>query len=522
MTSVAGQIKRINPRGSGTNEATWNSAVFNTDNGRGCPPVAWQSDKYIFGDSPEISYTPNFTFHIYRYMEISGLKYKPELSDIEGLEFHSNVENGNSFSCSSDLINSIQTAARRTFLDNLVSVQSDCPGRERFGYGGDLNATADAFIYNFDMHAFYLKTLYDWVDAMKDSTFIDTAPFVGLKGCGMSWESAFIITQNKLLLYYNDTAIIRELYEKDLEWMAKAARLHPSGIVEKGLSDHESLIKVPVKLIGTTHYLDCARIMTRFAALMNDRENEKKFQKLAEDLKESVTNMYWKKSVPDTLNRQTLFATLLYYDIIPENEKKAAVDSLFKALKKSPSGHFTTGIFGTKYILESLSGTGNTASVFNIVDSKAYPGWGFMLDRGATTIWETWKESDNVYSNCHPMFGSVTEWFYRWLAGIQPVQDSPGFKKFIISPFLPSGLTFVKCTYESPFGRIISNWEKTKDGIRHEISVPKGTTASFKVQSDGKRSLSVENTGTGNIISNNASGSLFEIELTEGTYLITY
>jgi alpha-L-rhamnosidase len=271
-------------------------------------------------------------------MEISGLNYKPDVSDIEGLAFHSNVENGNSFSCSSELLNSIQTATRRTFLNNLVSVQSDCPGRERFGYGGDLNATADAFMYNFDMHSFYRKTIYDWVDAMKDTTFIDASPFVGLRGCGISWESAFIITQNKLLVYYNDTGLIRELYGKDLQWMEKTARLHPSGIVDKGLSDHESMIKVPVKLIGTTHYLDCARIMAKFAHLMNDKENEKKFEKLATGLKESVLNMYWRKSVPDTINRQTLFSTLLYYDIIPENQKKAAIDSLLKALKKGPSG----------------------------------------------------------------------------------------------------------------------------------------------------------------------------------------
>ncbi len=522
MTSVAGQIKRINPKGSGINEATWNSAVFNTNNGRGCPPVAWQADKYIFGESSEVSYTPLFTFHVYRFMEITGLKYKPELSDIEGLEFHSNVENGNSFSCSSDLINSIQSATRRTFLDNLVSVQSDCPGRERFGYGGDLNATADAFIYNFDMHQFYRKTLYDWLDAMKDSSFIDTAPFVGLKGCGMSWESAFIITQNKLLLYYNDTALIRELYTRDLAWMEKAARLHPSGIVDKGLSDHESLIKVPVQLIGTTHYYDCARIMKRFASMMHDNTNEKKFAKLAEDIKESVLNMYWRKSVPDTLNRQTLFATLLYYGFIPENEKKAAVDSLFIALKKAPAGHFTTGIFGTNYILNALSATGNSGSAFSIIDSKTYPGWGFMIDRGATTIWETWKESDNVYSNCHPMFGSVTEWFYRWLAGIQPDPDNPGFKKFIISPFLPSGLTFVNCSYESPYGIIRSDWQKSKSGIKHEITVPKGTTASFKVPSGGKRTFSIENKGTKKTESKDASGTSFETELAEGNYLITY
>jgi alpha-L-rhamnosidase len=521
MTEVAGQIKRANIK-SATQEATWNSSVFNTNNGPGCPPVAWQTDKYVFGDQTEITYTPLFTFHVFRYMEISGLKYKPEKSDISGLMFHSNVENGNSFSSSSELINSIQTATRRTFLNNLVSVQSDCPGRERFGYGGDLNATADAFIYNFDMHSFYRKTLYDWVDAMKDSTFIDASPFVGLKGCGMSWESAFIITQYKLLLYYNDTNIIKELYKLDLKWMEKAARLHPSGIVDKGLSDHESLIKVPVKLIGTTHYLDCARIMKRFAVMMNDTENEKKFEKLAGDLSIRVREMYWNKSVPDTINRQTLFSTLLYYDLVPANEKKTAVDSLLKALKKGPAGHFNTGIFGTKYILETLSGSEKADNVYSVVNSREFPGWGFMMNRGATTIWETWKESDNVFSNCHPMFGSVSEWFYRWLAGIRPDPDNPGFRKFTISPFIPSDLSFVNCTYDSPYGLIKSNWEKSKEGVQFEITVPEGTTASFCVTAAGKTSCEVRNNQTNKITRLNTTGSLFKTDLPGGSYVITY
>ena len=116
---------------------------------------------------------------------------------------HSNVSNKNSFNSSLDLLNSIQEATERTFLGNLISVQSDCPGREKFGYGGDLNATSESFIYNFDMHSFYRKTIYDWVDAMNDSIFVDTAPFVGINYCGLSWESAFLITQYYLYLYYN-------------------------------------------------------------------------------------------------------------------------------------------------------------------------------------------------------------------------------------------------------------------------------------------------------------------------------
>jgi alpha-L-rhamnosidase len=522
MTSVAGQIKRTRIKGNGNDPATWNSEEFNTDNGPGCPNVAWQTDSYVFGSNREITYIPEFTFHIYRYMEINGLAYLPDTSDIRGISFNSYVENSNSFSCSSHLINSIQEATRRTFQDNLISVQSDCPGRERFGYGGDLNATCDAFICNFDMHEFYRKTIYDWVDAMQDSIFIDTAPYVGIKICGLSWESAFLLTQNKLLLYYNDTGIVRELYQKDLKWMEKAARLHPSGVVDKGLSDHESLVKVPVKLIGTSHYLECARVMDRFATIMNDTAGMKKFGKLASDLKDKIRMMYWSKPVPDTINRQTLFATLLYYDIVPESEKKAASDSLIKALQSGPAGHFTTGIFGTKYILETLSASGNEEKVFNVVNSRTSPGWGYMIDRGATSIWETWKESDNVYSNCHPMFGSVSEWFYRWLAGIRPDADHPGFSRFFVSPFLPADLSYVKCTYVTPNGLIRSDWEKEGKTVRFRISVPKNSIAVFTFPDRTKTFAIIENTENNTSWKKNLKDTGFTMEMNHGDYLISY
>jgi alpha-L-rhamnosidase len=162
MTTVAGQIKR------------------NGVGGPGAPEIAWQTDSYILGDNNAAWFKPDFTYHVYRYMEIKGLDYQPSVADIKGLFIHSNVENKNSFSGSSKLINSIQDATKQTFLANLVSVQSDCPAREKFGYGGDLNATSESFIYNFNMKSFYRKTIYDWVDAMNDSSFVDTAPFTGI------------------------------------------------------------------------------------------------------------------------------------------------------------------------------------------------------------------------------------------------------------------------------------------------------------------------------------------------------
>ncbi|HPJ60664.1 MAG TPA: family 78 glycoside hydrolase catalytic domain [Bacteroidales bacterium] len=466
MTTVAGQIKR---KGMG---------------GPGAPDIAWQTDSYIIGPAKEEWFTPDFTYHTFRYMEIAGLGYQPDLTDITGLFMHSGVPAPNHFSCSSRLLNSIQEMTARTFRANLVSVQSDCPAREKFGYGGDLNATSESFIYNYDMQSFYRKTIYDWVDAMNDSSFVDTAPYVGIKYCGISWESAFLITQYYLYLYYNDTEIIRELYDQDLLWMEKAARLHPEGMVHEGLSDHESLEPVPVELTGTCHYLRCARIMQVFASVMGDEVNEKKFRQLELRLKALIKAEFWDKPVKGRINRQTLFSTLLYHDIIPDDETEAATDSLRAAIASGPSGHFTTGIFGTRYALEALSEYGSPQEVFNIVNSRAFPGWGYMTDRGATTLWETWKESDNTYSNCHPMFGSVTEWFYRWLGGIRTIAGEPGFKKFILAPTVPDGLDYVNCCYHSPSGEIISDWKKDgPDAVIYELKIPEGSTALVNLQS---------------------------------------
>lgn len=504
MTTVAGQIKHA-------------------DGGPGAPAIAWQTDSYIFGNKTDVWYRPEFTFHTYRYMEIAGLDEKPKIADIDGISLHTNVEHNSSFSSSSELINSIQNATERTFLANLISVQSDCPAREKFGYGGDLNATCEAFIYNYDMQDFYRKTIYDWVDAMNDSVFIDTAPFVGIQYCGISWESAFLTTQYSLFLYYNDTAIIKELYQMDLEWMEKAARIHPNGIVEAGLSDHESLVPVPVELTGTGHYLQCARIMKKFASYMGDIEHERQFEILANKLSKIMLDKFWRAPIANPISKQTLFSTLLYHNIIPEKEIDMAVDSLLASLSTEQSGHFNTGIFGTKYMLETLSKTGNTKAVYDIVVSTTYPGWGHMIDRGATTLWETWKESDNTYSNCHPMFGSVSEWFYRWLGGIRPNPDYPGFEKFMINPSLPEGLSHVSVSYNSPKGEIVSNWRN--DGFNKqvfEITIPEGSMATVKLpMSEQQKITFLENSSGHSFTPNRNEKNHGTLELPSGKYVIS-
>jgi alpha-L-rhamnosidase len=304
--------------------------------------------------------------------------------------------------------------------------------------------------------------------------------------------------------------------------MDKAARIHPEGIVNEGLSDHESLEPVPVELTGTAHYLQCATIMEKFASIMGDNEKERQYAILKEKLKNLIKVEFWERPVKDPINRQTLYSTLLYHEVVPDGEISDVADLLLKAVQDGPSGHLNTGIFGTKYTLETLSKYISPDTIFNVVNSTAYPGWGFMIDRGATTIWETWAESDNTYSNCHPMFGSISEWFFRWLGGIRPDPENPGFKKFVLAPSSPEGLDSVDCTYNSPFGEIVSNWKRIKpDEIQYEITIPLKSSASIIIPVAKSQKITIKKEGDNfdpGKIEGLQSGNF---ELPEGEYLIS-
>lgn len=263
--------------------------------------------------------------------------------------------------------------------------------------------------------------------------------------------------------------------------------------------------------------------MQTFASVMGDKENEERYEQLARELKELVKAEFWDKPVEGPINRQTLFATLLYYDIVPDNEIYAARDSLLLAVRNGPSGHFHTGIFGTKYILDALSRHGSAGLVYDIVNSRTYPGWGHMIDQGATTIWETWRESDNTFSNCHPMLGSVSEWFFKWLGGISPDPENPGFERFFLAPVTPRGLEHVNSNYQSPFGNIVSNWKSEGPGwYRYEMEIPPESTANVRLQVDSSQKINIEkisdNRFDPELITGLQSGNF---ELNEGKYIIT-
>ena len=201
LTGVAGQIKGSRKTKTGGLEKI---------GGPGSPEVAWPKDTYIARGRGLETYTPRFTFHGFRYVEVTGYPGKPGLDAVTGYRLGSDVEDAGSFTSSNDLLNRIQAMTRWTFLSNLFSVQSDCPHRERFGYGGDIVATSDAMMLNLDMAGFYAKAVTDWTDAARaDGMLTDTAPFVGIQYCGVGWAMVHPLLQSQLYRYYGDRRIDR-------------------------------------------------------------------------------------------------------------------------------------------------------------------------------------------------------------------------------------------------------------------------------------------------------------------------
>lgn len=477
MTSVCGQIKGL--RDDGTPMG-----------GPGAPEIAWQEDVYIAKGEPGERYTPTFTWHAFRYVEIRGLAKAPMRDAITGLRQNSDVAAVGSFACSNELFNRIQKVTEWTFLSNLFSVQSDCPHRERLGYGGDLVVTAEAFMANFDMAQFYAKAVRDWADAAReDGRLTDTAPFVGIDYCGLGWAMAHPLLLALLYQVYGNRQLIAEQYASAARWLALVGEQYPGHIIERGLSDHEALERGTPPAMVTPLYYQCACIMARLADILARDDEADAYRQLATQIASAYTASFLQRGTgvfePGT---QAAQAFALYAGLVSDEEKPAALKHLVDDISRH-DGHLTTGIFGTKYLLEVLSESGHADTAYELVNTRDFPGWGYMIEQGATTLWENWAFSDNTYSHNHPMFGSVSEWFYRHVAGIRIDADAVGADRVTIHPTLTHKLQWARAAYRSLHGEMACHWYWETDVLHVDVTIPVGTTATLYLPAGNPASI---------------------------------
>jgi alpha-L-rhamnosidase len=476
MTSVMGQWKnRPVPAGSER------------------PRTAWQQDAYVLKGEGEETFTPRFTFHGFRYVELTGYPGGPPLDAVVGRRMNTDLEPAGEFSCSDPMLNRIQEVTEWTFLSNVFSVQSDCPHREKLGYGGDIVAASEMALLNYDMAAFYAKTVRDFADGVRpNGGFPETAPYVGIADEGLGegsgpigWGTAHPMLLWQLYQYYGERRLLEEQYPLAQRWLALLERSAKNGILDNGISDHESLVPKPRPLTGTAFYYFSAQLLARIASVLGKGADAERYAALAGSTKSAFNREFLH---PGTgryyTGTQACQSFALFFGLVPEAERAAALRVLVEDVEKH-GGHLTTGIFGTKYMLRALTEAGRPEVAATIVGQKSFPGWGYMLEHGATTLWEHWEFSDNTFSHNHPMFGSVSEWFYRALAGINPAEEADGFDRIVLRPEPVPGLTWVKARYRSARGPITSEWRREGRRFSWTFEIPPNTTATIHVPASG-------------------------------------
>lgn len=512
MTSTAGQIKR---KGVG---------------GAGAPDTAYARDIFILNGKGTETFQPHFTFHGFRYAEVTGYPGTLQKNDIVGLPLCAKVPDVGKFSCSDSLINKIQNTCLNTFRSNLFSVQSDCPHRERFGYGGDIVATCDAFMMNFDMAGFYQKTVNDFADeAQPDGGLTETAPFVGIAGDGLSgksgpveWGAVLPVLLWKLHQYYGSMEIIRENYSAAKNWVDFMHRHARENIISTTIGDHESIDPKLTDLSATAFYYYNTSLLSKFSKMLGRQEDFNKYETLKDSIKTAFLQKFFDPSTCNIgIHTAAAQAYGLYFQLIPDSAFDRVLTVMLNDISLSDH-HITSGIFGTNFLMEVLGQTGNSSIGYKMITQETSPGWGYMIANGATTLWEHWALDENTYSHNHPMFGSISNWFYKYIGGIGPCEDAVGYNKIVIEPGGIRNLQWAKASYHSVLGKISSSWKKNGSGFTFDVTIPVNATATVYLPSF------LKNIREGNIpVVGKVSHSTFtkddktEIQLGSGTYHFT-
>jgi alpha-L-rhamnosidase len=464
-----------------------------------------QSDTYYLKGKGIECYEPKFTWHTFRYIELTGYPGEPDLHTIEGIVVHSGVEKVGEFRCSDKLFNQIQKIYRWAHLNNMHgAIPSDCPHRERLGYTGDGQLTAETSMYNFWMPQFYAKWLNDMADEQNsDSGFVPhTAPFYG-GGGGPGWGSAYVIVPWAMYQYYGDCRILEEHYNGMKHWLEYLGKCTDDGYIvfreEPGswclgdwvvpVMDEKDNVKLPEPLVNTFVYATVAKLMSQIAEILDKNDDAKKFSELYEAIVKAFHEHFYEEGFY-SIGRHGADAFGLALKPIPENLQKNALKNLLHTITVENKGNLDTGIIGTPVLLDVLVEYGQESVAIEMLRKRTYPSFGYMIANGATTMWESWNGGG---SHCHHMLGYVSGWFFKVLAGIRP--ESPGFEKIIIKPYIADNLNFVEASIKTLRGDISVYWQMEQGRFSMRVTISCNSTARVVIPKLGMRNVSIGESG---------------------------
>ena len=453
-------------------------------------------DGYIAGSENQSSWTPSFTWHGFRYVEITGLEEEPSLDALSAQLVRSDVERVGRFMSSDPLLNRIHNTALWTYESNLMSVPLDCPIREKAGWTGDAHATLVTGNYNFNMENFWSKYLGDFRSAEKIAPTVVPGKRTG--GGKVDWAVAEVLIAWEHYRHHGDIQTLESQYHSLLEYMDFGQSEMTDFLIHSGYGDWCDPVATPgtpriggrgtpqwtsTTVTSTALFTQAANYMSKISNVLGRHEESAQYQRLYQNLSEGFHNALYDPKTGH-YGSQTADAMALQFKITPLELRQSVADALNKDVIETWQGHSSVGALGQTYLYLALSDYGYVDTAFNIFKAKGYPGFSYLFDElNGTTLWERKgayvpnKGRGPIRSLNHPFHGGYDGWFYQGLGGIRPLDDTVSFQNFELRPVFPKELESIDVSYVTGYGKIKSKWKREGNIITWDFTIPNNTSA---------------------------------------------
>ncbi|HWD91571.1 MAG TPA: family 78 glycoside hydrolase catalytic domain [Verrucomicrobiae bacterium] len=432
----------------------------------------FQKDTYILKGVGTETYAPRFTYHGFRYVQISGLPSAPTTNTLVAQVVHTAFEPAGSFRCASELLNRIETNTLWSYLNNFVGIPTDCPTREKQGWDGDAQLACEVGLTHFHSAAAYTRWLKEFGPGqLANGELSGVYPNAAYGyGAGPAWEGAMVLIPWFVYQHSGDAGILTNNYAAMKAWVDYETSQASGNIVSYGLGDwYPANTATPAAVTDTGYYYEAALILAHTAALMGNTADSIQYSNLAAQIGNSFNGTFYNSTTAQySIGSETAQSCALYQGLVNSNQIPAAAQAL-AAIVGQKIDTMDVGVLGSKYLLRALCDNGHSDVAMSLALQTNYPSWGYQVLQGATTLWETWNGA-TVLSLNHIMFGDISAWFMEYLAGISP--GSPGYKSVIIKPEITGAVAWAQATHESPYGTISNAWQMNGPTITMDLVIP--------------------------------------------------
>lgn len=496
------------------------NAIYPGSTGGGANGMA-QLLKYICKGNGTETWEPKFSYHGFRYVEISGISSKPDSKSIKAVLVATDVEKKGSFSCSDPLLNKMDTISRWTIIDNLHGIPEDCPHREKCGWLGDAHAFCEYALYNYEMANFYKKYMEDIRTQMrsvkghnnpKEQFKVPTMIAPGKRTSSIAkldWGIATIYLPWYNYMYYGDSSIVIDYYE-DMKGLTNyyLSFKDDKGIIQNGMGDwcpprwdrrkNPTAMECHPVVSANAYFYDILGIMESFAEMNNDKVFQQKMNKEKKQLFDAFNKEYL-TNIPLTAHKwygsQTATVMALQFGMVAEEKIEAVVKGLEYNIEAVKGVHHATGIHGNRYIYTVLNKYGKADLAYQILTTPTFPSQAYVMNYGFTTWPERqfyWEEMAGLTNSLnHPMQSGFAAYFYEALGGIKSTYDAAGYKEFTVNPIFPKAITQTTVNVPTPYGNIYNSWEINKSTFSMNLKVPFNTKAKVVLSLTELQSLKI-------------------------------